>query len=89
MLRLSVFIMKRHFGDVEFVLAYIMYDGCLCIFFPFCRTALRHLKLDRIKKFEYCLPCEFYVKYIAALYMNLMAVDHLSYSIQVGEFIFS
>lgn len=25
-----------------------------------CRTALRHMKEDQLKKFEYCLPCEFY-----------------------------
>lgn len=25
-----------------------------------CRSALRHMKEDQLKKFEYCLPCEFY-----------------------------
>ncbi|CAL9117604.1 unnamed protein product [Musa textilis] len=32
----------------------------------FCRSALKHLKIERVKQYDYCLPCKSYVQSLKA-----------------------
>lgn len=45
-----------------------------------CRAALKHLKIDRVKKYEYCLPCEFsnYLQMFGLEYPTLTLLEMAS-----------
>ena len=44
------------------------------------RAGLRHMKIDRVKKFEYCLPCEFkFIFYVLITRVLDAFVDFFAY----------
>lgn len=52
------------------------------LIFP-CRSALKLLKIERVKQYDYCLPCEFvhiFVTFLMFLYLNVRVMRVLIYT---------